>query len=143
MKTLLLLTLLAFPLIAQDRQLSPRRNLPRAPQLMANEDGYASGVAQSPYGYPVIIQGGDAIPSTSTVSLYGYSLRRNGVNEVLIIANRKEYSVPATVYNDLFPKLEKVAFRLPVDVTGEVWVSAIGLWHSNWVRFNVEESWMK
>lgn len=137
MKALLLLIILALPLVAQDRSFSPRR-LPLPPQLIENPDTHiASGLAQSPMGYPINISV-DPIPRGSMVGLYGQFFKRNGVDEVLIISGAKEYSLRATVTPELFPKLEKLVFKLPPEITGEVLVSAIGLTYSNWVRFYVE-----
>lgn len=138
MKTLLLLIALTLPLIAQDRQVNSRRAYNLPPQLMEDTSTHtANGVAQAPTGYPVII-GSENVPRGSTVGLYGTLLKRNQVSEVLIIANGKEYSLRATVTSELFPKLEKLVFKLPPEITGEVLVSAIGLTYSNWVRFYAE-----
>lgn len=140
MKTLLLISMLcilALPAIAQDRSFSPRR-LPLPPQLIENPDSHiASGIAQAPTGYPVII-GSESVPRGSNVGLYGSLLKQNGVNEVLIMANGKEYSLRVAVNPQLFPKLEMMTFKLPNEITGEVLVSAIGLTYSNWVKFYVE-----
>ena len=137
MKALLLLIILALPMTAQDRTYSPRRH-PVPPLLLENADSrIASGLAQSPMGYPINISV-DPIPRGSTVGLYGQFFKRNGVDEVLIMANGREYSLRATVTPELFPKLEKLVFRLPPEITGEVLVSAIGLTYSNWVKFYVE-----
>jgi hypothetical protein len=136
MKALLLLIILAMPLVAQDRSFSPRR-LPLPPQLIENPDTHiASGIAQAPTGYPVII-GSESVPRGSTVGLYGSQLRVNGIDEVLILANGKEYSLRVVVNRPFFPKLELMTFRLPPEITGEVLVSAIGLTYSNWVKFDV------
>lgn len=137
MKALLLLLILAMPLVAQDRSFSPRR-LPLPPQLIENPDTHiASGIAQAPTGYPVII-GSESVPRGSTVGLYGSQLRINGIDEVLILVNGKEYSLRAAVSRSFFPKWELMTFRLPPEITGEVLVSAIGLTYSNWVKFYVE-----
>lgn len=123
--------------MTQDRTYSPRRH-PVPPQLLENPDSHiASGLAQSPMGYPVII-GTDVVPRGSIVGLYGTLLKRNNVAEVLIVANGKEYSLKASAVPDLFPKLERVVFRLPPEITGEVLVRTTGLTESNWVRFFVE-----
>jgi hypothetical protein len=135
---LLLLFVLAIPAVsvAQDRSFSPRR-LPLPPQLIENPDSHiASGIAQAPTGYPVII-GSESVPRGSTVGLYGSQLRINGIDEVLILANGKEYSLRVVVNRPFFPKLELMTFRLPPEITGEVLVSAIGLTYSNWVKFDV------
>jgi hypothetical protein len=132
------LCMLAFTAVAQDRYIAQRRaqNLP--PQLIENPDTHtASGLAQSPYDYPINI-GVDPLPRGSIIGLYGMLLRRNGVSEVLIMNGTKEYSLRVAVNSELFPKLEKLVFKLPEDITGEVLVSAIGLTYSNWVRFYVE-----
>lgn len=105
---------------------------------MENSDSHiASGIAQAPTGYPVII-GSEFVPRGSTVGLYGSSLKINGVDEVLILVKGKEYSLRAVVNRPFFPKLEMMTFRLPSEITGEVLVSAIGLTYSNWVKFYVE-----
>ncbi len=137
MKALLLLIILALPMTAQDRAYSPRHQT-SPPRLLENPDSrIASGLAQSPYGYPINISV-DPIPRGSIIGLYGMFLRRNGVNEVLIMANGREYSLRVVVMPELFPKLEKLVFKLPPEITGEVLVSAIGLTYSNWVKFYVE-----
>lgn len=137
MKTLLLLIILALPM-TQDRAYSPRRH-PVPPLLLENADSrIASGLAQSPMGYPINISV-DPIPRGSTVGLYGQFFKQNGVDEVLIMNGAKEYSLRVVVTPELFPKLEKLVFRLPPEITGEVLVSAIGLTYSNWVRFYVED----
>jgi len=137
MKVLLMLVLLALPLVAQDRSYAPRR-IPAPPHLTENPDSrIASGLAQSLYGYPVNI-GVDGIPAGSIVGLYGSNLKINSVDEVLILANGKEYSLRVSVNRTLFPRTEMMVFRLPPEITGEVLVSAIGLTYSNWVRFYVE-----
>ena len=85
MKTLLLLIILALPMTAQDRTYSPRRH-PVPPLLLENADSrIASGIAQAPNGYPVIL-GSDVVPRGSTVGLYGQFFKQNGVDEVLIMA---------------------------------------------------------
>lgn len=139
MKVFLLLIMLTIPLVAQDRDMPAKRRATRLPpQLIENPDSHiASGIAQAPTGYPVII-GTDVVPHNSIIGLYGTLLKRNNVAEVLIMANGKGYSLRVAVNPQLFPKLEMMVFRLPPEITGEVLVRTAGLTESNWVRFYVE-----
>lgn len=136
--TIALLCMLTITAVAQDRYVPARRSQNLPPQLLENPDSHiASGLAQSPYGYPINISI-EPLPRGSVVGLYGMLLKRNGVHEVLIMANGKEYSLRVEVFSERFPKLEKLVFKLPHEISGEVLVSTVGLTRSNWVRFYVE-----
>lgn len=139
MKVLLILLLLFIPAIAQDRSLpSVRRTLRLPPQLIESDDHMAQGLAQSPMGYPIVLGDGFPIPSESIIGLYGESLLANDAEFVLLTTAQGEYTVAASAFLTMFPKLERIVFRLPEGASGEVWVRVIGMRESNSVRLNVE-----
>jgi hypothetical protein len=57
---------------------------------------------------------------------------------VLIWHNGGVVAVPASGSRYPFPGMEIITFRLPVNVTGEVWVTTAGRQPSNTVRLIVE-----
>lgn len=140
MKTLLitlLLCVLTVPAFAQDRSLQPRRLFQPPPQLSTLTDTDAAvGIAQTPQGYIVPIQG-DPIPAGSLAGIFGHSLL--GARSVLLwSASGEIVLLPAETWRTSFPGLEMATFRLPKDWHGDVWITLAGRQASNTVRISIE-----
>jgi len=142
MKTLFLIIFafcLLLPVSAQDRELAERRELRiNTPQLLEYPDLHiAAGLGQSPSGYPVMLY--DLIPRQSTIGIYGKYLAENGVVDVLINNQGREFALDVQTHPMGWFRWEMATFRLPADVTGEVWIRTMGRFNeSNIVRIFVE-----
>lgn len=137
MKTLALVLLLSLSVMAQDRQPgSTRRAVPSVPVLMTIGDDIASGFAQTPWGWPMMLYGG-FVPPGSTVGIYGTSL--SGVAFVMIENDGRELVKPVVISSAGLLKLEMMVFRLPVGLSGEVRIRVVSRFNqSNMVRFWVQ-----
>lgn len=140
MKTKLCYTLFLFlflPLsgLAQDRAVAFRLT---EPQLLEYPNlGIAAGMAQSPQGFPVMLQ--DVVPAGSLVSIWGKQLSGSAVTHVLLLNEGREWATKAQVYSQLWFGLETLSLRLPGEIHGEVFIKAIGeSRNSNLVRILVE-----
>lgn len=124
---------------AQDRTLSQRRVFQPLPQLSAlpNTD-VAVGIAQTPQGYAMPIQG-DPIPAGSTAGIFGHSLVSSGAASVLLwSASGEVVLLPAETWRTSFPGLEMATFRLPTGWHGDVWITLAGRQASNTVKITIE-----
>ena len=143
MKYLLLgLVLLLVPVraTAQDRALPETRQLHIfEPQLLEYEGIHvAAGLAQTPYGYPVMLS--QWIPPGSVVSLWGQFLKQNGIVRVhLTTEEGRELDLAGELWPVNWFRVESFTFRLPSDIHGEVQAKMTGRFaESNSVRFFVE-----
>ncbi len=135
--TFILLACLALCGFAQDRSLPSRRFFQPAPVLMTmigTQD--AAGIAQTPMGYVVPLYAAP-IPAESRVGIYGRSLSANTFSVMLWHSGGVTFALAESSRNPL-QGLGTASFRLPADVHGEVWVTAIGRQTSNTVRLTVE-----
>lgn len=122
---------------AQSRDLSTRRVFQPSPQLstLSNTDA-AVGIAQTPQGYVVPIQG-EPIPAGSLAGIFGHSLL--GARSVLLwSASGEVILLPAETWRTSFPGLEMATFRLPRDWHGDVWITLAGRQASNTVKITIE-----
>ena len=132
---LCVLTTFAF---AQDRAIAPRRAFQPSPSLMTREGtDDAAGLVQTPAGYPLPLNG-SPIPARSLVGILGHELLKSGANQVVLWSNDGVQVVEAKAVRDLFPNLERIVFRLPADLHGDVWVATLGRQSSNVVRITIE-----
>lgn len=124
---------------AQDRTLSQRRVFQPSPQLSTLTDtDVAVGIAQTPQGYAMPIQG-DPIPAGSLAGIFGHSLVSSGATSVLLWGESGDVRlVRATTWRTSFPGLEMATFRLPADWHGDVWITLAGRQASNTVKITIE-----
>ena len=135
---LLLLCVLTASAFAQDRAIAPRRTFQPSPDLMTLQGtDDAAGLAQTPAGYPLPLNG-SPIPARSLVGILGHELLKSGANQVLLWSNNGIQVIEAKAVRDLFPGLERIVFRLPADLHGDVWVATVGRQSSNVVKIIVE-----
>ena len=124
-------------IFAQSRDLSQRRAFQPSPQLstLLNTDA-AVGIAQTPQGYAMPIQG-DPIPAGSLAGIFGHSLL--GARSVLLwSASGEIVLLPAETWRTSFPGLEMATFRLPTGWHGDVWITLAGRQASNTVKITIE-----
>ena len=135
---LALLASLSIAAFAQDRLPPTRRTFQPSPHLMAVADtDDAAGLAQTPFGYVIPLQG-DPVPAQSTVGIFGRHLLGSGASKVLLWSDSDILVLEAQVARNPFPGLEMITFHLPASVHGEVWVTVAGRRASNTVRIIVE-----
>lgn len=141
-RSILLLAILTCATIAQVRQTDERRAFRLPPVLFEDANTHlASGLAQDAGGLPVLLFDSFYRPIRrgALVSLYGMQMKEGMQVSVIIQVGLISWEVEADVWKNSFPKIQSVAFRLPVEVTGEVGVTVRHRYQfSNSVRFYVE-----
>ena len=126
-------------IFAQSRDLSQRRAFQPSPQLstLLNTDA-AVGIAQTPQGYAMPIQG-DPIPAGSLAGIFGHSLVSSGAASVLLWSESGDVRlIHAETWRTSFPGLEMATFRLPTGWHGDVWITLAGRQASNTLKITIE-----